>query len=223
MFQARWIRLLLLLCAGILLMPAAGCQLALLAGGIGQNIERMKKIEVLAEYEGLQGQSIAVLVHQDMWMMYEFPSAGPNITYNLSNRIAANVQNARVIDPAEVLKWQYHTPAWENLPYGEMAEELGVERVIVVDIYEFRLHPHGNSWTWDGVCAANIGVVEQGGFEPDQFVETYHVVVRFPNIEGLGRESATRNQIETGVLTKFVRDAAWLFYDHIEDKYPDEA
>ena len=35
------------------------------------------------------------------------------------------------------------------------------------------------------------------------------------------QKSATASQIETGLLATFVQEAGWLFYDHIEDKYPD--
>jgi hypothetical protein len=36
----------------------------------------------------------------------------------------------------------------------------------------------------------------------------------------VGRESARAEDIERGLLTKFVQRTSWLFYRHIEDKYP---
>jgi hypothetical protein len=56
---------------------------------------------------------------------------------------------------------------------------------------------------------------------PDEFVYTTNVVERFPDQEGVGRESARREDIERGLLTLFVQRTSWLFYRHIEDKYPD--
>ena len=43
----------------------------------------------------------------------------------------------------------------------------------------------------------------------------------FPKIAELGRESSTEARIEMGLLATFIEQAAWLFFDHIEDKYPD--
>ena len=44
-------------------------------------------------------------------------------------------------------------------------------RIVYLDVYEYRLHPIGNSWIWEGLCAANVGVIEADSFDPDLFVE----------------------------------------------------
>jgi hypothetical protein len=199
----------------------AGCQVFGLAGALSSQFERSKQIEVLAEYDGLRNRSVAVVVQSDPSMLYEHPTVGANVTANLSSRIATNVEGAQVLDPRVVLQWQYQTPHWAALPYGQIASDLGVERVVLVDIYEYRLHPPGNTWLWDGVCAATIGVIESGSLDADEFAATYSVSVKFPDLEGVSRESANARQIETGLLTKFLQKSAWLFFDHIEDKYPD--
>jgi hypothetical protein len=102
-----------------------------------------------------------------------------------------------------------------------MAEALGVERLVYVEIVEYRLNPPGNAWMWQGEALAEVGVIETDGFDPDTFVETFHVQSRYP-LEDLGitRESATRGQIETGLLGSFIRDTAWLFHLHTKPKYP---
>jgi hypothetical protein len=210
--------------AGLLAGTAAlssGCAIANLAGAVGNEIERNKKIEVLAEYEGLENRTVAVVVHADASTFYEYPNVVVNVAANVALRIQANVKGVSVLAPATVTQWQYQTPAWTTLPYGQVAEELGVDRVVIVDIYEFRLNPPGNMYLWEGVAAANVGVVERDGLDPDAFAATFDVRVRFPNEEGLGRESASAQAVQTGLLTKFVQKTAWLFYTHIEDKYPD--
>ena len=99
---------------------------------------------------------------------------------------------------------------------------LGVNRVVFIDIYEYRLNPPGNRWIWDGVCAANISLIERDGFDPDMFVDTFTVTSEFPKIEGVDRTAATEQQIETGLLAEFVKRTAWLFHEHVEPKYPDK-
>ncbi len=218
---ARFIRHLrpvcLALAAMALVFAAPGCMIFGAAGVIGQNIER----EMLAEYDGLRQSTCAVVVITDMVVMYEYPGVVANICVNLSRRIQQNVEGVQVLDPRVVLDWTHHTPGWQSMPYGRLCEELGVDRVVWVDLFEFRLNPPGNRWQWEGLASANVGVVEVDGFDPDAFAESYDVTASFPDIPELGRESATENQIETGLLASFVQEAGWLFYDHIEDKYPD--
>ena len=38
-----------------------------------------------------------------------------------------------------------------------------MERLVFIDLYEYRLNPTGNSYLWDGVAGGHIGVVEAGG------------------------------------------------------------
>lgn len=189
-------------------------------GGIGQQIERGKKLDVPAAYDGLEGKTCAVVVNADYATLVEHPAVVNNITANVAVRIRQYVKGATVLPPATVLNWQYRTPQWRALPYGEVAKELGVERLVYIDLYEYRLNPTGNSYIWDGVAGGNIGIIEADGLAPDEFVYTTNIVSRFPDKEGVGRESARREDIERGLLTLFIQRTSWLFYRHIEDKYP---
>ncbi len=215
-------RVLLLLAAGLpVLFLLQGCFLTTLAGAVGQNIERYKKIEVLAEYDGLENRTVAVVVQCEPSILYEHPSVSGTVAMNVSRRISQNVTGAKVLDYRHVMQWQYQTPSWSMLPYGEIASELGVERVVFIEIYEFRLNPPGNRYLWDGACSATIGIIESDGWDNDAFAKNWDISAKFPDIQGVGRESASESSVQMGVLAKFVDETAWLFYRHIEDKYPD--
>jgi len=203
-----------------LALSGTGC-IAGAVGALGQQIERGKKLDVPAQYDGLEAKTSAVIVNADYATLVEHPTLVANVTANVSARIKAYVKDSSVLPPGQVLDWQYRTPQWRALPHGEIARELGVDRLVYIDIYEYRLNPVGNSYIWDGVAGANVGVVEADSLSPDEFVYTTNIVARFPNKEGIGRESARREDIERGLLTLFIQRSSWLFYRHIEDKYPE--
>lgn len=203
-------------------LPMCGCAILNIAGAVANETERNKKIEVLAEYEGLENKTVAVLVHADAATLFEYPNVTLDVAGNVALRIRENVRGVSLLPPAAVIQWQYQTPAWTTLPYGQIADELGVDRVVVVDIYEFRLNPPGNQYIWEGAAAATVGIVERDGLDPDAFSSTYDVRTQFPTQEGLTRENLSGQAVLTGLLTKFVQKSAWLFYTHIEDKYPDK-
>ncbi len=208
-------------CVAVLALVAAPGCVAGAIGALGEQIERGKKLDVPAEYDGLENQTVAVVVNADYATLVEHPTVIGQITANVAARIRAFVKGASVLPPGEVLDWQYRTPQWRALAYGEIARELGVNRLVHIDLYEFRLNPTGNSYLWDGAAGATIGVIEADTFAPDEFVYTTNVMVRFPDKEGVGREAARREDIERGLLTLFIQRTSWLFYRHIEDKYPD--
>ena len=67
-----------------------------------------------------------------------------------------------------------------------------------------------------------MGVSERDGTDPDQMVDEWNVTGKFPpNPEATSREQLNETLIQNGLLSTFVRNVAWVFYDHIEDKYPD--
>ena len=208
--------------ASVGLARLGGCAVVKLFGGMAQNYEYQLRIEVLPQYSGLENQTVAVIVEADLSTLYEHPDTVAKIAGGVVGRLRRDVPNVRVVDPGMVINWQYRTPQWNALPYGQIAEQLGVSRLVHIDLYEYRFHPPGNRWAWEGVCSANVGVVARDGFDPDTYVEVFAVESRFPRIKGVGRESATASQIEIGLLADFIRKTAWLFHTHLEPKYPDK-
>jgi len=203
------------------LLPMSGCILVGLSSAIGANIEKQKQIEVLAKYRGLENKSVAVLAHSDQRTAYEFPTAIPNIVGNMVLILDKNVPGVRVLDPRYAVTWMHQTPGWPTLPLADLAKELDVDRVIVIDIFEYRLNPEGNSFLWDGVAGANVSVVERDGIDPDSFAEEFQVISKFPDMEGIGKAQAGPREIEIGLQKTFVDQVGFLFYDHVEEKYPD--
>ncbi|MBU3683651.1 MAG: hypothetical protein FGM39_06515 [Phycisphaerales bacterium] len=210
----------LLACA--LLGVLGGCGIFGVASKVGEAIEVEKKVEVLAKYRGLENKTVAVLVNAERGVLYEYPTVVPNVAGNVAAGIRKHVSGAQVLDWRESLAWAYRTPSWTTLPLGQVAEELGVDRVVLVDIFEFRLHPPGNRWIWDGMAGASIGIIERDSLDPDAFVEEYSVAVKFPDVADLSRESAQEDAIQTGLVAKFTQTVNKLFYDHLVDKYPNK-
>ena len=210
----------LLLLGGVPLL--GGCAVGALVGGMAQNWEYQKLVEVHAAYDGLQNKTVAVLVDADLAILYEHPSVAVNVAVNVSSEIARNVEGATVLPSGVIAQWQFRTPQWNAMPYGEIAEALDVDRVVHIDIYEYRLHPRGNRWLWEGVCSAHVGVIEREGIDPDSYVEVFDVEAAFPDIKGVGRDSTNSALVQTGLLVLFVKRTAKLFYRHLDPKYPDK-
>ncbi len=213
-------RPLLAAAAAALLATAGGCAVFGLAGAMGQSFETQKLIEVAAEYEGLRDSTVAVVVNVGLDIRWSSPTLATDVTNFVSRQLAANVPGVQVVNPAAVLAWQYRTAQWDALPYGEVAEQLGVDRVVYIDIYEYRLHPPGNRYLWEGVCAATVGVIERDGFDVDSFVDAFEVQASFPDVDGVGRDQMAESAVATGLKSKFITRVAWLFYKHEEPKYP---
>lgn len=206
----------------LLLIVLPGCQLGQLVGGMAQQEEYQKLLDTPARYNGLENKTVAVVVQADMATLYENPELAANIAGGVSHRIARDVPGAQVLPAENIIRWQYRTPQWNLLPYGEIAEQLNVDRVVFIDLLEYRLNPPGNRYLWDGVCTGRVGIIERKSFDPDSFIESFDVVANYPNMTGVSRENARQEVIQFGLLQDFITRTTWLFHQHLEPKYPDK-
>lgn len=210
------------------LLPAASAALGAAqagvvgAAGAAQNFEYQKLKEVLARYDGLAHHSVAVVVDAPYELQFNEQGLVDMVAGGLIARLSEHVEGIELMNPVQVRSWQYTTPQWNAMAYSEMTDELQVDRVVLVDIQEFRLHPHGNRFLWEGICRAVVGVIERDGYDSDSFADAWEITARFPDIEGLDRDSASEFEIRTGVLAQFVKQTSWLFYTHLEPKHPDK-
>jgi len=209
----------LLVGAGALL---HGCAIGGAIGAMSQEYEYQKRIEVPASYSGLENKSIAVVVQADLATLYEYPDLTARVGSLVSSLLAEHVVGARLLSPQFVSVWQQRTPNAQAMPYGEMAAQLGVDRVILIDIFEYRLNPPGNRYQWEGVCGSQVSIIERDAIDPDSFADTFNVVSEYPNVTMLTRQEATEDQISLGLMVEYTRQVSWLFYDHLEPKYPDK-
>lgn len=197
------------------------CAIGKLLGGMAQNYEYTKLVEVHPVYSDLENKTVAVIVDVDLVTLYEHPDVAVTIGANVARRLSTNVPGIKVVPPSLVSQWQFRTPQWNTLPYGEIAQKLNVDRIVHIDVHDFRLHPPGNQWLWDGLCGASVGIIERDGYDPDSYVDTFNVTVAFPDMPGVTRENASAQGVQTGLLTLFTRQTSWLFFTHLEPKYPD--
>lgn len=201
-----------------------GCQVAGMVAVMGDTYERTGSHKVYAEYEGLRGKAFAVLVVVDRSTAGEHPRMMNRLTNTLTAAIIEQKDligfDGYVPGPV-VLAFQYGNPSWVSWPYERIADEFTVERLIVVDIFEYRLQEPGNAYMWSGRAAARIGVIEADGPAPDEFAYTKEIVVGFPDGDGYTSNDFTQGQVQATLEKRFIDRVSWLFYDHEEKNMMD--
>lgn len=194
-----------------LLFAMTGCQVA---GGIADAVEREKIVTVEAEYDGLVGKRVVVLFDTAMDVRYDFPNAVPLLTDYLAMWIAAHCLDSQVLPTRDVMAFQDANPGWPSMDYADIASFLNAERLIIVDLIEYRLMEPGNSYLWNGYIVADVGVIEADGPDPSSFVYQKRMASRFPTVDGVTRDQAPKSTIEDGLQIDFSRKTARLFYTY---------
>lgn len=205
--------------AAAALVAASGCAIGQLVGGMAASYERTGSRTVAAKYKGLAGKNFAVVVYADRVIQADFPEVVGDLTVTISRRLAApenGVGAAGYIPGERILQYQYNNPRWVVMPWRELAEELGVDRLVVVELNEFRLNDPGNQYTWAGVASGTVRVIEADGPSPDMPTMQEAVLVRFPDEDGYGPMQIPASSVRIALSKRFVDRASWLFYDHDE-------
>lgn len=212
-------RVLLLLTLVSMLVVQTGCIVGAAIGGMAASYEATGSSLVFSEYQGLEDKTYAVIVTAPRSIQGEYPRLVSSLTNAISTRMAnANetVLAAGFVPGPRVLEFQYTTPQWTAWSYEELLEHFGVERLIVVDLYEFRLREPGNRYVWNGIVASRVGVVEADTGAPNEFVFTRELRIRYPDDGGYTAADFTQQHVQTTLMDRFANRVSWLFFDHEE-------
>lgn len=205
---------------------ATGCSALGFIGAMEESRRRNSTKTIAEQYSGLKGKKWAVVVIADRIIQAEHPAIVAYITTKITERLAAEKHNATIgatgyISAPDLLKFLYENPRWRSMPRGELAGELGVDRLIVIDLEEYRLNEPGNQYIWAGNAAGAVGVIAADSPNADEFVFEKAVKVKFPDKDGYGPQDMPRAGVATTLANRFIDRAAWLFYSHEEPYYPD--
>lgn len=199
----------------------SGCNLVGIVGVLGESYKRTSTRTVEAEYRGLEGRTFAVIVAADRAISGQHPALVPTLQTAMAERLRANAGAAGYVQPRMLMQFQADNPRWTAMSMGDLAEELGVDRLIFVDLKEFRLHEPGNAYLWAGATSATVGVLETDGPYRDDFAFRKAVAVKFPDDTGYGPEDYGSEYVATRLQTRIIDRVVWLFHDHQEPYYPD--
>jgi hypothetical protein len=198
-----------------------GCWIPLAMGGMMESYKESSTHEVPADYLGLEGKSFAVVVAADRAIQAQFPDLVPQLVARVSERLRAESGASGYVPPGIMVNYMNQQPRWVALTYSELAEALGVDRIVFVDLMEFRLNEPGNQYVWEGIAAATLGVAEMESFAPDEFAYRREIRVGFPDGKGFNSNDFGADVVKARLLNRLTDRITWVFYNHQEPYYPD--
>lgn len=210
------LRAALLTLAGVSLLALPGCIIGAAIGGMAESYNRTGTSEIPAEYLGIQGHSFAVVATGSRLMEADNPGLTGRLIQRINDRLIVNAAPSYAIPSNDLLTVLYNTPQWPAMTRGEVAEMLGVERLVVVELIEYRLNEPGNQYVWDGVASVLVSVFESDSGLPDDPVFEKAIRITFPDSTGFMRTDIPEAAITTELSNRIVNRVSWLFYDHEE-------
>ncbi len=204
----------------VALCASSGCEAI---GFVATTLDSETEVEFTAKYDGLNGKRIAVLVNAPLDAQYEHPTAVPRLCEYISAGLRDSCEGAKILPPSYAVAYQANNIYWYTMEIPKLAEALNVERLVIIDLVEYRLQAPGNSYLWDGMLLADVSVFEADGLDPMTPSFSERVKARYPSIDGVRREDAPQATVEQGLQIKFAQEATKLFYTYSRKKGDIEA
>ncbi|MBL0927470.1 MAG: hypothetical protein IBJ11_07445 [Phycisphaerales bacterium] len=204
--------------AGALAGGLSGCAVAAGAAVIGRAIEEEGSRTVPAMYTGLKGRSFAVVISADRAIQANDPRVVNRLTNAITNRLQGEplVGASGFVPGPVVLEFQFSTPRWVSWSPGKIAEHFVVDRLVFIELYEYRLQEPGNAYMWDGRAAARVHVLENDGTSDDEFAFSRELRVKYPDNTGVTERDMRREVVGANLEKRLLDRITWLFYTHDE-------
>ena len=170
---------------------------------------------IKAEYTGLPGHSIAVVVYTDISMEYEYPNARRELTAYLSYGLAKTDDDLTIVDPMTTLQFQEENLSWADLDRTEIGKRLGADYVLFISLIEFSMREKGSADLYRGRISAEVNLYKISMPEYQASVwRSSDIRVTFP--EGKTSILVDRNDIRVRIetLRRFVDQVTKKFYKH---------
>lgn len=174
-------------------------------------------VEVKAEYLELNNKSVAVLVSMSDHIAFNFPDARSILTGEITRLIKTNVPGVTVTAPEQTLAWQDTNAYWATRPPSMIIRQLNVDRVVLVEVGEYRTHEPGDKHVMRGVITASVNIVEAEAADPDNFGASFtkNAMYPRPGESVVGRVGEGQAKVELATQMRFSEAVAGLFFDHM--------
>jgi len=174
-----------------------------------------KTVDVPAEYEGLSGTKVAVVVYTDIGVQYEYPYARLGLSTAIASELKTHVKDIQTVPPSRVVTYQDQNVNWDTLDRTELGEELGADYVLYVILDEYTLRERGSVNLFRGRVRAQAALYEVTKPEADARVwsgDEFSVI--YPEHAPTGHLGQDDSRIRYETEKRFAVQLARKFYKH---------
>jgi len=168
-----------------------------------------------AEFDGLAGRSVVVVVYTDQKVQYEYPYCRLSLSMAVRAELNKHVKDVTVVDPRRVVKYQDENIRWDSMDKTRLGRLFGADFVLYLVVDRYTMREPGSINLLRGRISAHASVYETSRPEADARVwpgGDFNVIFpRFGPRAGAGRgESRIRDDTEKEFAERLVK----RFYKH---------
>jgi hypothetical protein len=197
----------------VMILSGTGCQaLSALASTAPENDK--------PQYNGLTGQSVAVMVYVDRGVLLDYPDLQLDLANTIQTKLEANKApelkgTTYPVEPRSIVRYQKDHPELDVSDVRDIAPRFNVSRLIYIEVGDFSTRSDIATELYRGTINASIKVLAVAGgkatvaYNEGNVTETYP-----PKAPPQGVPNSTDMEIYQGIVDNFALDVTERFATH---------
>ena len=175
---------------------------------------------VKAEFAGLEGKTVAVVIEADKSLVYEWPDVRRRLSEIIRVELNRRLDDVVVVPPLRVIRYQDANLRWHLMDRGELGRKFGADYVLQVVLAEYGVREPGSASLFRGRVHAAASVhdvsrpAEQGPVWRNPDISISYPKDGRPVSRITGEIGEMRDETERRFAEALVRK----FYDHEIEK-----
>ncbi|HEX4125183.1 MAG TPA: hypothetical protein VHY37_10695 [Tepidisphaeraceae bacterium] len=207
---------------------AAGAMYSLSGcAALGVAAQALPPAQIIPQYKGLQGQSVAIMVWADRDVRDSWPDLPLDTNAGLEHKLKAGQKDLPKylkdttfpISALSMVRAQEDHPEWDGVPITDIAGQFHVTRLIYVEVDEFQTRASDSTDLYKGSIVGSVKVIEikDGKTKVAYTEDNIQAVYPKGSLEE-GVLDAGDDKIYTGTLDAFTTQLVQRFLPHDEQK-----
>jgi len=167
--------------------------------------------DVPAEYPYLADKKVCVVVWAELDTLYEYPNVQLEVAEHIRAALEAKVDGVTFIPSRQVVDLQRQDPDWDRTDPAALGARFGADRVLVVELTQYRTRDPDSPHLFRGRISAGIKVYDTAYRDA---APSYSTVVEtaYPP-DSPGTWGTNDSAIRWATMEAFAADVATQFYD----------
>ena len=171
--------------------------------------------KVKAEFAGLPGKSVVIVIYCDKRVQYEHPNVRLSVSSAVAGELEKNVDDITVIDSRRVVKYQDGNIYWDEMEKTQLGKSFGADFLLFVSLVEYSTREPGSLNLYRGRINAQAGLHQASMPEREARLwrnKAIRVIHPKDDPTGLLRDDDRAVREKTEAI--FADKLAKKFYDH---------
>lgn len=179
--------------------------------------DRDAKRDVKRQYD-LTGERLLILPYAGHDILFEYPNAGLEISYQVIQQISQNLRGRvhRVINPAQVALYQRSKLDWPTTEVSDIGREFEADKVLYIELTRFTIMEERSANLYRGRVAAHIQVIDTSKPRGHELLYETDVSIEVPDDRPMGTTEISELNLRQATVYRFAEEVIWQFYDHKE-------